>query len=178
MNDDFVNAAKIQPLSREVVDKRIYGARVRQHAPHLLFQHDRFGQLSALGEIEQALVGNAAPQKEREPRGDFEIAQSIGRRPAGWFAGTRAAGSPDRPGFARARTGSPRRNFRRHVGRRSKKAQQRVDVGFRDRTPIGKPRHPRQDSRRAGAFAPAAACGLADEDRAAARRVLAGPVDW
>ena len=64
MHDDFVDAAEVQPLRREHADQRVGRAPVREHPAYFLFQNLRPGQLPALGEIQQPLVGNAAPQEK------------------------------------------------------------------------------------------------------------------
>ncbi len=79
MDHHLVDAAQIQPLGGEIVDERSGRARIGQHAPHLLFQDCRSRELSALGQVEQAVVGNAAPQEKGQARGDFHVAQTIGR---------------------------------------------------------------------------------------------------
>jgi hypothetical protein len=66
------NVANPQPLAGEIVDHR-FGAPIRQHAADLLLQHGGLFQLAASGEIQQLVVGNAAPQKERQARGELEI---------------------------------------------------------------------------------------------------------
>ena len=73
----FLDAPQIQPLGGEIVDQRVGGARVGQHAPHFLFEGRRIRELSALGQRQQAIVGDAAPQEERQARGQFQIAQPI-----------------------------------------------------------------------------------------------------
>ena len=92
MDHHFVDAAQIQPLRGEIVHERLGRARIGQHPPHLLFEDRRLGELPALGQVEQALVGNAAPQEKRQARGDFEVAQAIAAGPASLPA-TRVAGS-------------------------------------------------------------------------------------
>ena len=52
--------------------------RIGQHAPHLRRQHRAILQLSLLRSREQLFVGNAAPQEERQPRGELEVANPIG----------------------------------------------------------------------------------------------------
>ena len=161
MDDHFVDAPQVQPLRGEVVDERVGGARIGQHPPHLLLEHRRLGQLAALGQVEQALVGNAAPQEERQPRGDLEslrrYAEADAVRPAD--RDERAAGSPDRPACARARTGCRRRSCRRRAGRRRRTSSSVSHVGGRHRPAIGEPRDPRQDPGRRSARSSAAACG-------------------
>ena len=60
-------------------------ARVGQHAKDLPFEHLGLAQLATLGQVEQLVVGDAAPEKERQPRGELDIRDSVGglRRDAG-----------------------------------------------------------------------------------------------
>ena len=50
---------------------------IGQHAAGLLLEHSRLVQLALDRHVEQRIVGNAAPQEEREPRREFEIADAI-----------------------------------------------------------------------------------------------------
>ena len=77
--------------------------------------------------VEQALVGDAAPQEERQARGHFDdrVEATVRPRPAcrrltRRDPDGRAAGSPDRPASVRARIESRRRSCRRRAGRSSK----------------------------------------------------------
>src|SRR6185503_15928185 len=49
-----------------------------QHAADLLFQHRRVFEFSLGCQGEQLLVGNGAPQEERQARGQFQVADAIG----------------------------------------------------------------------------------------------------
>ena len=60
-----VQVAQMQPLRREVAHQGL-AARIGQHAPHLAAEHRGVRQRSTLGNVEQLLVGDAAPQKERQ----------------------------------------------------------------------------------------------------------------
>ena len=64
---DVLQVADVQPLPREVLHQRV-GVRVGQHAPHLRLEHRRLAQASRRGQIEQRVVGHAAPEEERQPR--------------------------------------------------------------------------------------------------------------
>ena len=68
--------AQIQPLLREVIDQR-FGTAVSQHPAHLAFEHRRLAQLTLNRRVEQFIVRNAAPDKEREPRRQIQIRQAI-----------------------------------------------------------------------------------------------------
>ena len=52
IDDDLADAAEVQPLGGEVVDERARGARVGQHAPHLLLERRRLRQLAVLRGVE------------------------------------------------------------------------------------------------------------------------------
>src|SRR5436190_838212 len=52
--------------------------RVGQHAPDLLFEHRRLAQLSTARRVQQFVVWNAAPEEERQPRRQLELADRIG----------------------------------------------------------------------------------------------------
>ena len=177
MNDDLVDPAKIQPLRREVVDERRRRPAVGEHPADFLFEDFRLRQLAAFGKIEQPLVGDAAPQEEREPRRDLEVAHPIGRRPAGSrpcrAAGSRCtrsrkSGSTSMRSSANWMPASKLPPSRPAVG---EEREQRLEVGSRDRPPVGEPRDARQNPGRTGALF-GDGLGLADEQRAAARRVL------
>ena len=62
-----------QPLPREV-DGEGPRPRIGQHPPHLLFEHRRIPQLVRVGEVEQLVVGPAAPQEERQARRERQVA--------------------------------------------------------------------------------------------------------
>ena len=65
-------AAQPQPLSGEVVDHR--GRRgIGEHAAHLRVEGGLAAKLPALRRVQQFVVGNAAPQKEREARSQFRL---------------------------------------------------------------------------------------------------------
>ena len=62
------------------------GAGVGDEAAHLPLELFRIAQAAGLGGGEERLVGDAAPQEEREPRREIEIGDGIGRaggRPVG-----------------------------------------------------------------------------------------------
>ena len=63
----------MQPLLGEVVDERLR-PRIGQHAPDLLLEHRRLLQFSLRRKRDQRLVGEAAPQEEREARRKREVA--------------------------------------------------------------------------------------------------------
>src|SRR5690606_21070556 len=59
-----------QPLAEEVVDQRL-GPRIGEHAPDFRLQYGRLEQAAVVGQLQQAVVGNAAPQEEGQARGHF-----------------------------------------------------------------------------------------------------------
>ena len=77
IHDDIAQAPQIEPLRREVLGDRRAGARVGQHPSHLLFQNVRIVEASLHGQLQQRLVGQAAPEKERQARRKLQIAQPI-----------------------------------------------------------------------------------------------------
>ena len=70
-----VDVAQRQPLTGEVVDERASRATVGEHPPDLRVEHLGVAQAATRRQIEQLLVGDAAPEKEREARRQLEIAQ-------------------------------------------------------------------------------------------------------
>ena len=70
--------AQIEPLSGEIIHQR-FRTRVGQHAPHLLFEHRGLLQFSLIGRVQQFIVGDAAPQEEGKPRGQFKVAEAVRR---------------------------------------------------------------------------------------------------
>ena len=72
IGDEAGNLAQLEPPCREPLDERIR-ARIAQHAAHLLLEHRGIFQLAARGRIQQLLVGNAAPQEERELRREVQL---------------------------------------------------------------------------------------------------------
>src|SRR5262249_45348132 len=73
---DSHETAQLEPLRGEIFHQRLRPL-VGQHAPDLPLQHDRLAELPAPREVEELIVRNAAPEKEREPRGELYVAQTI-----------------------------------------------------------------------------------------------------
>ena len=71
-----VHVANFQPLEREVGGQCLR-ARVGQHAADLMLQRFGIVQFALLGRGEQFLVGNAAPQEERQARRQFDAVQPV-----------------------------------------------------------------------------------------------------
>ena len=59
------NIASLEPVGEEILDQRIARARIGEHARDLLFENRRLMQFPLDPEVEQRVVRNAAPQKER-----------------------------------------------------------------------------------------------------------------
>ena len=149
MHDHFRDAPQVQPLRREVVHERGGRARIGEHAAHLLFEDRRLGELAALGEIEQPLVGNAAPEEERQPRCQLDVAQTAGRCRRRTCIGRRIVLNAQQE--IRVDQDPLERELNARIEAAAVAAaaleelQDRVEVGFRDRPPVGQPRHPRKD---------------------------------
>ena len=73
---DGVEVPQVQPLRREVRGQGL-GAGVGQHAPHLGPQHVGVAQAARRRHVDQLVVGQAAPQEERQARGQLEAADGI-----------------------------------------------------------------------------------------------------
>ena len=73
---NVLQVANLQPLAGEVLDE---GTRLRvlEHAPRLCFQHVRLLQVCLAGQLEQFLVGHAAPQEIRQPAGQFPVVDRL-----------------------------------------------------------------------------------------------------
>ena len=69
--------AEVKPLRGEV-GHEIRGARVGEHPPNLRGEAGGGGEIPAFGGGEQRLVGEAAPEKEREPGGECEAVDRVG----------------------------------------------------------------------------------------------------
>ena len=69
VDDHVLDLAQIQPLRGEIIHQRFVGARIGQHAAHFFFQSLRIAQLFVFRQGQQAIVWDAAPQKEGQPRG-------------------------------------------------------------------------------------------------------------
>src|SRR5262245_60807603 len=62
-----------EPLSREVIDERLSSS-IREHPPYLPFQRCTIAQRAFRRDGEQFFVRDAAPEKERQPGCEIEIA--------------------------------------------------------------------------------------------------------
>ena len=78
IDDDLGNAAKVQPLSGEIVGEGAGGARVGQHAADFFFEDLRFREFVGFGQIEKGFIGDAAPEKEGQTGGEFDGSEAIG----------------------------------------------------------------------------------------------------
>ena len=103
---------------------------------------------SVFGQRQQVIVGDAAPQEERQARGQFEIAEAI-RRPA--FVGRIAKHAQqeiriDQHAFEREL--NPVVETSAILPAVVEELQQRVHVRLRHGTPIGQPGHSAKESSR------------------------------
>src|SRR5262249_27416002 len=74
---DGIQVARMQPLNGEV-GRQIARPVVREQTSHLLFVNVGLSQLLSLSQVQQLVVGNAAPQKERQTRREVEVADRVG----------------------------------------------------------------------------------------------------
>src|SRR5439155_5996425 len=65
------------PLAGEVADQR-GRPRIAEHPDHLPLLNTRLAQLSPSGQVDQFIVGHAAPEKEGEARGELDVADGMG----------------------------------------------------------------------------------------------------
>jgi hypothetical protein len=72
-----IELAQIQPLTGEVLDDGVR-FRVGEHARDLLLQYLRIAEAPLCSDVEQLIVWDAAPQEERQPRGEIGVADAIG----------------------------------------------------------------------------------------------------
>ena len=143
----------IQPLAGEVADQRL-GARIGQHPPHLLLQHRRVVQLALRSaRSQQLVVGNAAPQEERQPRRQLQVADAMNRsrRRARRIVFSAEDEFRDRPASAGSRPGSRSRNHRARASA-VVELEQRLEVRLTGRSPIGAARQRRKDPSRTRPF--------------------------
>ncbi len=107
------DVAQEQPLAGEVLHQRLR-AWIGQHALDLRLQDGRVGQAPALGNGEQLVVGNAAPQEERQARRQLDVADLIDAarvsRPADRVP--RGTGSRATPGSSATPASRPPRSRR------------------------------------------------------------------
>src|SRR5262249_1293694 len=135
-------------------------------------------QLLPRREIQQLIVGNAAPQEEREPRCELEIGHAIRRSGRCTFGIALDAEREERTrenAFEPALHSAIERTLLPPL---LVHLENRLELRLRDWLPIGAAREVRQDLGRTRPFAPrlrsghvAAFCGHALEDGAAAWRV-------
>ena len=78
-------------LSRPAALGKRLGAGVGEHPMHLRLEHSRTLELTAAGQIEQLVVGNAAPKEERQSGGELQIRDRVRRigRDARWIEPSR-----------------------------------------------------------------------------------------
>ena len=78
--------AQVKPLPGESFSKG-GRSRIRQHSARLVRKHPGIVQFVLLRQLQQFIVGNAAPQEEGQPRSQFQIADGVdaARRCTGWL---------------------------------------------------------------------------------------------
>ena len=64
---------------RSEVLNQTNGARIGEHPAHLALQNFRPMQFTPLGDAQKLFIRNATPEEERQPRGQFYIANWVGR---------------------------------------------------------------------------------------------------
>jgi hypothetical protein len=177
--------AQLEPLRGEVLDQRA-GPFVGQHPPHLALEHGGVAQRSARRQVEQFVVRDAAPEKEREPGGQLHAGQAVrhARLDVEWIeleAEQEVGADQD----------ALQRRFDSTVERAAGRAriverQQGPHVTIVDRTAVGEARQAAEDGAGTGASLAAVAwrvsrravgCRPAAEDAAAARRLAEADSD-
>ena len=164
-----------------------FDLRIGQHPPDLALEHRRILELALRRDAQQLVVGNAAPQEERQPRRELEIADRIDR------AGRDAAADRARRGTGTSGWSSMNAQRVLDAGVEGAvlaaglvEAEQRRRRRRRYRPPIGAPRQRRQDRLRARGFARATSPCSAGWQTKIRRRLgvspapvaLNGPVIW
>ncbi len=89
---------------------------VRQHPAHLLFEDGRLLQPALRRKRDELVVGNAAPEKERQPRRQLEVADAVCRAGYGTcgVASPRETRTSGSPGWLAARARCRARTCPRH----------------------------------------------------------------
>ena len=67
---------QVEPLAGEVHGQRL-GARILEHPQDLALEHRRILQPALRGERDESVVGRRAPEEERQPRREVEIADAV-----------------------------------------------------------------------------------------------------
>ncbi len=73
---NLLEVLEAQPLRGKTRRQRL-GARVCEHAPDLEIQRLRVGEPVLLSQRNELVVGNAAPEEEREARGQLDVADLV-----------------------------------------------------------------------------------------------------
>ena len=74
---EAVQIAGLEPLAAEIFDQRAR-FRIEQHAMDLRVEHFGIAQAMLAGELEELVIGQAAPQEIGEARGELEIVEMAG----------------------------------------------------------------------------------------------------
>ena len=154
------------------------GARIRDHAPHLRLEHARRAQPAGDRQVQQLVVRNAAPQEERQPARQLEIADPMRRADRRRLAGSCSERNRN-DGLVRIRARPARMPASKSppaVALLAVERQRRVDVRLHDRPPERAARHSGEDLRRRKALPARRAVRRADEQPLTRRRVSPTPV--
>ena len=73
---DGPQVADVEPLAAEVPGQG-RRPRIGQHALHLGLEHPRLPERAAGRDVEQLVVRDRAPQEERQPRGELQVADRV-----------------------------------------------------------------------------------------------------
>ena len=156
---DLVDVLQPQPLRGERVPSAS-DARIGQHPARLLLERARRRQLALARQRQQLLIGRRAPQEERQARREVDVGDAVG------LPGRASSGSFSRRkmkcGLARiASSACADAAFEPALGRALLvERHQPIDLGRRQRTPVGFAAEPRDDLPRARPlFAPASSAG-------------------
>src|SRR5262245_56860033 len=158
---DQPDISYLQPLFEEVLHQRRARAFVAQQPPYFPLEHRRLVQLPADGRVEQLVIGDAAPQEERQTRRQLDVRKGVrrSRRDAG-----RIGFDLEQKIGAHEHTLDAGANARVEVSFSASgliEAHERLDVVAGRRPPVRATRERRENLRGAGGLFTAAG-GLAD----------------
>ena len=122
--------------------------RIGEHPAHLLLEHRRRAPAALARHVEELVVRDAAPEEERQPGRQLEIADAMHGAGAagGRIALDRGRGTPGSASSRRSATLDAGLEAPLRAGPASKKAHQRLHVVVGDRPPIGAAGQRRRES--------------------------------
>ncbi len=173
VGDHGRDVPQVEPLAREARDQRARPL-VGEHAPRLRLEHRGLAQPARLGEVEQLVVGDAAPQEEGQARRELEVADGVAlpRRDPGRVAldPQHELGAREQPPQGHLDAGVEAALAPTLV----EEPEEDIEIGRGDGAPVGPAREGRHDAARARGLLGLgrAAGGTAHEDAPAARRLL------